>query len=202
MWILAKIGGAFGNGIDVRYQSTGEWIGRVFALWFLIYFSIDFYKHGKKRRKLAALDSDSMSVQEIRVKDPEVVEIKLVNANSPIVCFDIGDDTLLYLQGQWLYAPQTYGLKEHPSKGKQQDKFLNYLPEPYCFPRTEFVLVRTINTGEVLSLSLAGQYLLPEKKVDVLKPEYDFGQSRIFKGPIDELERILQDAHDENETQS
>jgi hypothetical protein len=51
------------------------------------------------------------------------------------------------------------------------------------------------HSGRVLRIRTAGSYLPPERLVGALKPEFDFGDSELFDGDLNQLEDVLERAH-------
>jgi hypothetical protein len=136
-------------------------------------------------------------VEVITVSEPRVIEIGAISDNEPILAFDIGDRSILYLQGQWLRDEATYGSPARP--GDPLEEFFNGLPAPYSFPSRAFVVTRLPNSGRVLGIRVNGQYVAPEKSVEALRPEYELGDSEIFDGSVDDLAEILAKKHAQRE---
>lgn len=170
-------------GLDRRFW----WIA-VFALVGVLYLI------KRRRRPTAAdLDFDHARVEVLRVKEARVCELALIDDNEPILCFQIDDDHLLYLQGPWLRNPRLYGaslLQDDPL-----DERINGLPDPFGFPCAEFTLERFPHTGRVLSIRPASGYTPVENIVDALSSEYEFRDSEVFQGRLEEIETVLEKAH-------
>jgi hypothetical protein len=127
------------------------------------------------------------------VSNPQVIEIGLISDNEPVLVFDIGDQKLLLLQGQWLRDEATYSAPA--LEGEPHEEFLNGFPEPHSFPSTEFTVARLPHSGQVLGIRVSGRYLAPEKTVGALSSEYEFGDSELLEGPIDEIDEVLAREH-------
>ena len=130
----------------------------------------------------------------IQVRDPRVVEIDLINDNEPILAFDIGDNKILFLQGQWLRDPQTYGAQSRDED--PYEEFINGLPAPFSFPNTKFSISRFPHSGDVIAIQVEGEYLQPEQAVEALLPEFEFGCSELFEGPLDRIADVLIEEHE------
>lgn len=76
-----------------------------------------------------------------------------------------------------------------------QEQFLNGLPTPYSFPSSAFTVTRLPHSGRVLSVRVQGAYLPPEKEVETLRQEYEFGDSELFDGSLDDIAGVLARAH-------
>ena len=132
-------------------------------------------------------------VQEIAVSHPRVVEIHLINDNEPILAFDIGDQKILFLQGQWLRASETYGAPHQADD--PEDNIVNGLPKPFSFPSRAFTVLRLPHSGRVLNIRVQGDYLAPEKTVEALRREYEFGDSELLDGSVDDIAGVLAREH-------
>jgi hypothetical protein len=147
---------------------------------------------GTERARLAE-DADAGIVEEIAVCDPRVIEIGLISDDEPILAFDIGEEKVLFLQGQWLGFESTYDAPE--LTGDAYEEFVNGLPEPYSFPCNAFTVLRFPHSGLVLSIRVSGPYLAPEKTVEALRPEYEFRQSEVLDGRLDDIGEVLAREH-------
>ncbi len=198
-FLLDALGGWIGDKFDK--EELGHLIGRGLAIAYFISTSASYYKWEKKQREKANKDLNKKNIEEIEIETGEVYEIDLINNNEPILCFNIGDSKLLYLQGQWLRDYSTYGLSKDPCIDDLGEDSINSLPEPYGFPRTKFKVTRATTSGEVFKIELSGEYLKPKKNIDALKSEYDFNMSEIFEGGIEHLPSILESEHKKNTQQ-
>ena len=180
--------------------SLGLWIGLAIGLalgggLFALFLPV----HLDGRRWAA---EDVQRVQEIEVINPRLFEIDLISDNEPILVFDIGDGKLLFLQGQWLREPDTY-IESADANNRMDDGetehwsqiVLNGLPPPNSFPSNHFTLVRRPHSGKVLRITVHGKYIRPEKTVEALRPEFDFGDSEVFDGPLENIADVLVREH-------
>ncbi|MCA9024588.1 MAG: hypothetical protein KDA86_05210 [Planctomycetaceae bacterium] len=193
-WLLGKFGRWLGSMISAEAATYGTWCGWSAAVILFVIALITFIPYELRRRKRVIEDREAGLIQEIRVSDARVVEIGLISDNEPILAFDIGHDKILFLQGQWLRYCTTYGAKA--LEGDPHEEFINGFPEPYSFPSDEFIVTRYPNSGEVVGIRVAGSYLPPEAEIEVLKPQYEFGDSEILDGSLDDIASILADEHD------
>ncbi len=194
VYILGKLGAWLGALVSPAASAYGQYAGWCIAAIILVLAIVSFNRYERRLRQLAERDRDARVVQDIHVTDPRVVEIALINDNEPILAFDVGDNTILFLQGQWLRDCDIYGT-EGPDDDDPYEEFFNGIPEPYSFPATEFTVSRLPNSGEVLAISVAGQYLAPKEVVEALKPEYEFVNSELFEGPLEDIAGVLAREH-------
>jgi hypothetical protein len=196
--------GAFGAGL------VGEWLGSFFSNtvakvgryvgWglgggFVLLLLAACIGGELARRRLGRRDKADQQVQEIDVRNPRVIEIDPLNDHAPLLCFDMGDNMLLYLRGQWMLDIGIYG-SDSPN-GDENDDWFNGLDDPYGFPSTEFTVARLPHTGKVLRITIRGNYLPPEKKDRELNEECvsGFKESEIFPGQLDELAAAFEQEH-------
>ncbi len=192
-YMLGKLGGWLGGLISQEASTYGQWTGWLLSAVLFVSVLTLFLPYERRRRRSAARDDQAKIVQEIHVVEPRVVEIGLINDNEPILAFDIGDNKILYLQGQWLRDYGTYGV-DGP-EGDPFDEFLNGLPEPNSFPSSEFTITRFPNSGDVLSIRVAGKYAAPQAAVEALEPEYEFGDSELLDGSLEDIAGVLAREH-------
>jgi hypothetical protein len=121
------------------------------------------------------------------------MEISLISDNEPILAFDIGGGKILFLQGQWLREPSTYGAPRQD--GDPEEQFLNGLSKPFSFPSTAFTATRLPHSGRVLKITARGDYLAPEKKIEALRREYEFGDSELLDGALEDIAGVLAREH-------
>lgn len=159
-----------------------------------LYVLVTFIPFERRKRQRAMRDHRAQNVQEILVTNPRVVEIGLINDNEPILAFDIGESKILFLQGQWLRDNETYGAEFCDSD--EGEEFINGLPPPHSFPSSQFTITRLPHSGEVIRISVAGEYLEPEAIVEALRPEYEFGDSELFDGELGHVAEILAREHE------
>ncbi len=190
-WIvmLYELGGWIGGHLD--QARLGAWSGVAIATAFASCSALSFYRFERRRRQKAVLDDQRNAIQEISIDCQKVVELVPIGDDAPAFCFDLGQGTLLILQGQWLLDPVIYGGPDAYHCDDEGDAIANGLPEPYSFPRTKFTVARAPHSGDVLGITLAGQYLPPTDTVDALKPEYELGDSVVLSGTLDDLPRTL-----------
>jgi hypothetical protein len=153
------------------------------------------YCLGRSRR----LDADATAmVQEIRVWNARAIELWSETDNEPILCFDIGDNRVLYLAGQWLLDASTYGEERQESKDPLVDQPLtiNGLMGQKAFPNTDFTVVRDVERGDVLAIRCAGEWLPQDcDRHDGMELEYEFESSELFEGRLDDISHVLATAH-------
>jgi len=188
-YLLGNVGGWLGGFISPEAATYGQWVGWGLAAIFFVAVIAAFIPYERRQRQRAAQDQQAQIIQDIHVVEPRVLEIGLVNDNEPILAFQIGENKILYLQGQWLRDYGTYGVED--SEREPYEEFLNGLAAPHSFPSTEFTLSRLPNSGEVLGIRVAGRYLAPGAAVEALKPEYEFADSELLDGSLDDIAGVL-----------
>lgn len=192
--VVAWLGGWLGLFVSLRAVTTGRCIGAGLSLGLFFYALFSLIPLERRSRRRAAKDWESQSVEELAVSQPRVVEIGLINDNEPILAFDIGQGRLLFLQGQWLRDETIYGAKA-PEEDDPFDQYLNGLPPPHSFPSTEFTVVRLPHSGRVLGIRVSGEYLRPSETVEALKRGYEFGNSEILSGRLEDIAGVLAAEH-------
>lgn len=196
--LLGKLGAWSGAFVSQRASASGRWIGWSLGIGVCVWAIIKFLPYERRQRLRGREDAIEQVVQEISVSDPRVIEIGLINDNEPILAFDIGDGKILFLQGQWLREDSIYGAPRQ--QGDPEEQFLNGLPEPFSFPSTAFTVTRLPHSGRVTSIRVQGDYLPPERTVEALKREYEFGDSELFDGAFDDIAGVLARAHAQRTT--
>jgi hypothetical protein len=198
-FLLGALGRWLGGLISADAAGYGQWLGCLAAAIILAVALVSFVPYERRRRQRAVRDQEVQLVEEIRVVEPRVVEVGLISDNEPILAFDIGDGKILYLQGQWLRDERTYGAPA--VEGDPDEEFINGLPAPYSFPSSEFTVSRLPHSGEVLGIRIAGKYVAPQAVVEVLKPEYEFGDSELFDGALEDIAGVLAREHERQRSQ-
>jgi hypothetical protein len=199
-YMLGKLGGWLGGFVSADSATYGQWTGWALSAVVFVAVVVAYIPCERRRRQRAARDEQSRIVEEIHVVAPLVIEIELINDNEPVLAFDIGDNKILFLQGQSLRDPGTYGTDSH--EDEPFDEFLNGLPAPHSFPSSEFTISRFPHSGEVLGIRVGGQYVAPQAVVEALKPEYEFGDSELFDGALDDMAGVLAREHQHRSNQS
>jgi hypothetical protein len=191
---LGKLGGWIGGLISPDAAVYGQWLGWLGAAVMCVVVLVSFIPFERRRRQRAVRDQEAQMLQEIHVLDARAVEIGLISDNEPILAIDIGENKFLFLQGQWLRDPATY---EAPGpEGDPDDQFINGLPAPHSFPSSEFTVSRFPNSGEVLGIRVRGSYVAPQTVVEALKPEYEFGDSELLDGSLEDIAGVLAREHE------
>lgn len=185
--------GAFGNWLGTLIGGDAPWYGKCvgwgLAILLFTAASVTYYRQERVLRNQARKDAASRKVQVIAVTQPRVVQIAYFDDQHPILCFDIGNNKVLLLQGRWLCDPGTYGVDQ---AGDDDGESLNGLHGRHAFPNTEFTVERWPHSGIVLSIQTAGEPLRPEKTVHGLKDETLFADSQLFEGKLEDMEAILE----------
>jgi hypothetical protein len=193
IFFLGKLGAWIGGFASGQWVVHGRWIGWLVGIVTFGWALATFIPYARRQRMRGCFDADKQIVQEIAVSQPRVVEIFLISDNEPILTFDIGDGKILFLQGQWLRDPSTYGAPQQNDDPEEQ--FLNGLPKPFSFPSTAFTVTRLPHSGRVLRIMVHGDYLVPEKKVEALRREYEFGDSELLVGALEDIAGVLAREH-------
>lgn len=193
IFLLGKLGAWIGSLASQQAVTYGRWSGWVAGIGILVLALATFIPYERRQRLRRRKDSETLLVQEIAIANPRVLEIGLINDNEPILAFDIGEQKILFLQGQWLREPGIYDAPDQDIDPEEQ--FLNGLPKPFSFPSNAFTVTRLPHSGRVLSIRVQGDYIAPEKTVEALQREYEFGDSELFDGTLDDIAGVLARAH-------
>jgi hypothetical protein len=151
-----------------------------------------------RMRQFVKEDLERGEVQILHVKDPVVVRQDEYNDEGPILFFDIGGGKILFLWGQWLLDPETYGapVEELPDD-LDVPEHINGLPDPYAFPSSEFTITRLPRSGNVLRTEVLGTYLPPARTVGRKEVRLiALGPSAILNGSLDALHTAV-NTHDD-----
>jgi hypothetical protein len=165
---IGGIGHWVGAFISEEASTLGLWVGLGFGSLILACIIISYIPYERRTQKAAVKDAEEQLVQEIVVSGCRVVEIEMIG-NSEILAFDLGENHILLLQGQWLRNPEPYGAEEVAAElvdEKEElyvDEYWNALPPPYSFPSTEFTVTRLPHSGVVLGIRVTGTYVAPKK---------------------------------------
>ena len=139
--------GSFISADVAKYLEWDGWAGTA-AVFLPLFLSLNRYE--RKERKLGSRDLEDLLIQEIHVTDPRVVEVAMLGNLGPNLAIDIGDDKILYLQGQWLYDSEIYGANA-PENDEGDDSYSGH-PAPHSFPSFEFKISRWPNSGRVFQV--------------------------------------------------
>lgn len=183
----------YDDAIEMGLVSAGIFVSLLLTVFLFCYIPYE-----QRQRRIASEDIKARTIQDIHISAPRVIQIGLINDNEPILAFGIGNNKILFLQGQWLCNEGTYGvepLSKEQSEDDALDEFLNGLPEPHSFPSTEFTVSRFPNSKKVIGIRVAGSYIAPEAEAEALEPEYEFGDSELFEGSLDNIADALAHEH-------
>jgi hypothetical protein len=194
VYVFGMIGGWVGSFNSPEAVQTGRFIGWVVAVIAFISALTIAIPIERRRRRRAQRDLDSQQVQEIHVVNPRVVQLCALTDNEPILAFDIGSDQILYLQGQWLCDPASFGA-EYVEDDDALDDFVNRLPPPHAFPSSEFTVTRLPRCGEVFGIRVSGEYIDPGPEIAAMELHYEFSESELFTGSLENIADILNREH-------
>ncbi len=82
------------------------------------------------------------------------------DAISPSLCLQLDEENCLILNGQWLYASETYGA-EAPQYYDEESPILNGHLPPYAFPSSAFDLWISNLTHKPHKITVQGDYIEP-----------------------------------------
>ena len=190
---LGLIGGWIGGYVSPDVATWTRYAGWLIGLAGLIYGIVWYWPHERQRRKQAYADSTDTVVQELTVKSSCVAELFCLGSHEPCLVFDLGDDQLLYLHGQWIRYESTYDAHSIVNDGN--DTYFNLLDPPHSFPADSFVVTRLPNSGHVFRIQVTGRYLKPDDPINALKPDFNFNYCEIIPGSIDDIPDSLQAEH-------
>ena len=174
-------------------SSESRWIGRLLGLVIFVVAVGSFYSYERRLRRRATRDHRDQVVEDIHVDGATALALEPVNDNEPIIALDIGDNRILYLQGQWLRDPRIYGAREADTDPASDA--LNGLSEPFAFPTSSFTVARLPHSGRVLGIRVTGEYAAPRATLKALRLDYDFASSELFDGRLEDLPDILAREH-------
>lgn len=194
VFLLGKLGGWIGAWISPEAVPVGRMGGWVVGIGIFVAALASFIPYERRQRMRGRRDAADPVVQEISVSGPRVFELRLIGDNEPILAFDVGGQKILFLQGQWLREPETYGAPL--SDADPEEQFLNGLPAPHSFPSREFTVTRLPHSGRVLGIRVQGEYLPAEREVDALRREFEFADSELFDGTLDDIAGVLARVHE------
>lgn len=159
------------------------------------------FRHEKKRLQGAVRDLEMGQVQEIYVHEPRIFRLSPLKVDDLVpchLCLDLGEGLLLYLGGEWIFDPLIFGATIDDLEKLQETDFdrVNFMPDPFGFPCTEFILTRLPGSGTVLSVKILGKYLGPLDELDVMEREHDFQDSELLQGKLEDIAMILAREHE------
>ena len=189
-YVLGLIGGWIGGFVSPDVATWARYAGWLVGLVGIIYGMVWYWPHERERRKQADADFTDSVVEELTVKSSRVAELFCPGSHEPCLVFDLGDNQLLYLHGQWIRCESTYDAPSIVDDGN--DTYLNLLDPPNSFPADSFVVTRLPNSGHVFRIQVIGDYLKPDEPIDALKPDFDFKYCEIIPGSIDDIPDSLQ----------
>lgn len=149
--------------------------------------SVYTYRALKATARAAKSDLRGQSVEVIHVTDASVIQQQEYNDEGPILYFKLDDDTILFLWGQWLFDPHTYGAENHTIVD-DAETFLNGHDRQFAFPCTEFWIHRSPKLGRVLKIETNGEPLSPVRTLewgDI--PLNNLPDCEILQGAFDDL---------------
>ncbi len=200
IFAYGAIGGCMGGWISDDAGTIGQWSGWGFGCVLSLLVLIWAIPHHRRLQATWVQDKEQWRVEEITVSDARVIEIGLISNRAPILAFQIGEGKILFLQGQWLLGPDIY---DAPIGANEEwDEFMNGLPEPFAFPSTAFTITRLPNSGSVLKITATGRYLVWEKVVEALRAEFEFRDSEMLEGNIDDIAEVLRQEHTRRSSRS
>lgn len=192
-FVLGLAGGWLGSLVSPDAAIWCRYAGWIIGFLSLIYGFVWYWPKERKRKQQAKADSADVIVEELTVNSSRVVELSCPSSHEPCLVFDVGDNQLLYLHGQWLRWESTYGASLVIDDGN--DDYLNLLDPPNSFPSDSFVVTRLPNSGHVFAIKVTGDYLVADQPIDALRPEFAFNGCELISGAIDAIPSSLQAEH-------
>ncbi|GAB5405729.1 MAG: hypothetical protein Aurels2KO_39600 [Aureliella sp.] len=130
---LGLIGGWLGGFVSPDAATWARYGGWLVGLAGFIYGSVWYWPHERQRRKQADADSTDTVVEELTVRSSRVAELFCLGSHEPCLVFDLGDNQLLYLHGQWIRYESTYDAPDILDDGN--DTYFNLLDAPLFISR-------------------------------------------------------------------
>jgi hypothetical protein len=176
-WVIAPTAGfaffglGIGSGIEWALAKVG-WSVAPYLHWSLVAIAIPpgvrvSYLLLRSFRVSAAEAERDISkglVEVIQVRDPVYVEQAEYEDEGPILFFDIGNNKILFLSGQWLYD-------QSPP-----------------FPSTQFTIHRSAVLGRVFKIDASGERLQPQRTLPCSSvPVSNLRESELLDGSLNDL---------------
>ena len=180
--------------------AVAGWPGRLLAVALgLAAFATAFHSFRRfevKGRRQIRADLEAGVVQQIHVRTSRVAQFEPDHSSiDPAFAFDIGRGNLLVVAGQWIVnEPRTFGVPSGTAPLVDEDlaeAIGNRLPPPWSFPSDRFTLSRLPVSGEVLSVRVAGEALVPTKGPILEAARHRVLQSLIVEGSFEALAGAL-----------
>ena len=191
---LGLIGGWLGGFISPDVAMWARYIGCVVGFIGFVYGTVTYWPTERERRQQAEADRADSIIEVLTVESDQVAELFCLGSHEPCLVFDLGDNQLLYLHGQWIRWDSTYS-DSASMVGDGNADYFNLLEPPDSFPADAFLVNRLPNSGHVFGIHVTGEYLEPDNPIDALTPEYDFNYSEIIPGTFDDIPVALQAEH-------
>lgn len=104
-------------------------------------------------------------------KSEKVYDLITTGDLGPALCFELGNEKYLIVNGQWIFDPDIYG--EEAQKYHEEDStFFNGYKRPFSFPAKEFEIWTSDLDGNPIRLNIIGEYLEPEEIQCELPPKF------------------------------
>ncbi|HVX84989.1 MAG TPA: hypothetical protein VH253_09245 [Phycisphaerae bacterium] len=192
--ILQYLGAWVAMRVNQGATLVGRILGGVMGGGIFLWAVNDMRRAERRHHDEAVLDEVDHQVEVLTVYNPRVLLLASRADSDPVLAIDIGDNQVLLLQGSWLHDPQTYGTHDHGDCDANV-AILNGLPHPYSFPASQFTITRMPHSGDVLKIEVEGGYVKPIQTVGALPATYNFRDSEIFDGSLDDLPHVLHEEH-------
>ena len=135
-----------------------RYTGWIAGLIGLIYGTVTYWPTERTRRQQAEADRADSVIEVLTVESDQVVELFCLGSHEPCLVFDLDDNRLLYLHGQWIRWHSTYS--DAPIVGDGNDDYFNLLEPPDSFPADAFLVNRLRNSGHVFGIHVTGLSLI------------------------------------------
>ena len=188
---LGFIGGWLCGFISPDIAMWGRYVGCIVGFIFSIYATTDLWAMQRKWRRLSDADRADSVIEVLTIETNQVVELICHGSHQPCLVFDLGDNQLLYLHGQWIWDTSTYA----PFAGDGNEDYFNLLEPPNSFPADTFLVSRLPNSGHVFGIHVTGEFLEPAPPIDALTRDLDFNHCEIIPGMFDDIPNVLQTEH-------
>ncbi|UUO06487.1 hypothetical protein M4951_24465 [Blastopirellula sp. J2-11] len=161
------------------------------AIPLIVYLAIiqSYWKRDRRRSQRAQQDLADNVVQEIAVTPSRVGEVTN-KSDHPALAFEIGDEKILLLCGEWLYYANTY--QAEAESGEVDPDHFNGLSGASGFPSTQFTVTRLPHSGYVFAIRVSGEYLDPSAEIATKYNDNLFRHSEILAGSLDNISEVLE----------
>jgi hypothetical protein len=164
-----------------------------------ILFSLSLYSilaHHRSMHRLQRRLAEPEPVEMLDVRAKRVLDVAAPGSTGPALCFELPDNQVLLLYGQWLLEPALYRAPR-PADDCHPTHF-NALDAPHAFPSDDFTLHRWRGDARPFWIEIGGRYLPPENSPVELRGAAIIGSAEVFPGSAATLQSDIDQAFGHN----